>query len=85
MTSKYPLIPDHQKVRIFWGGFQSVFEIGSAPMEKVMGVATEWFAANDHYFHLDKFPPFIRKWGNEKMVTIDYGSYVHFLYCIPDK
>lgn len=76
-------IPASQNVRVFWGNSNYAIEIGTTPMNMVMGLAREWFAENDHYFHLEHFPPYTRMWGDEKMVTIDYGSYTHFLYCIP--
>lgn len=52
-------IPIHayQPVRVFWGGSGSVIELGTCPMNMVLGFAREWFAENDHFFHLDKFLP----------------------------
>lgn len=76
-------IPATQKVRVLWGNSHYAIEIGQTDMNLALGLAREWFSENDHFFHLENFPPYTRMWGDEKMVTIDYGSYTNFLYCIP--
>lgn len=76
------MAPD-QRVRVLWGNENFAIEIGECQMDKAVGFARMWFAENDHYFHLDKFPPFVRVWGTKRIAYVDYGSYAHFLYCIP--
>lgn len=76
-------IPAPQKVMVMWGNASGAIHIGTTAMNMVMGMAMDWFRENDHFFHLEYFPPYQRMWGDEKLVIIDYGSHNNFLYCIP--
>lgn len=78
-------IPAYQPVRVFWGNHSYAIEVGTCPMNMVLSFVHEWFEDNEHYFHLEHFPPYRRFWGTEKCVLIDYGSHSHFIYCIPTK
>lgn len=84
MATSLP-IHDYQPVNVFWGGSGAKILIGTCPFNRASSFAREWFAENDHFFHLEAFPPYQRMWGDKNCVKIDYGSHVNFLYCIPTK
>lgn len=73
----------HQPVMVLWGNRNGAIHIGTTDMNLAMGLAMDWFRENDHFFHLEYFPPYHRMWGDEKCVTIDYGSHANFIFCIP--
>lgn len=84
--SMYPSIPitPAKKVMVLWGNPQrGVIHLGTTEMNMAMRIAREWFSENDHFFHLEYFPPYDRMWGDESCITIDYGSHSNFVYCIP--
>lgn len=78
-------IKAYQPVNVYWGCSGYAILIGTAPMNMAWSLARGWFEQNDHYFHLEYFPPYQRFWGTEDCVMIDYGSHAHYLYCIPTK
>lgn len=75
-------------MKVFWGNRNYVIELGDgADLRECMRLANNWFQENDHFFHLDKFPPFRRIIGELEGTTtkvVDYGSYVNFLFFIPE-
>ena len=78
-------IKAYQPVNVYWGNAGYAILIGTTPMNMAWSLARDWFEQNDHYFHLEYFPPYQRFWGDENCVKIDYGSHAHYLYCIPTK
>lgn len=76
-------IPATQQVNLFWGNSRFAIQIATCQANDAMREAREWFEENSHYFHLENFPPYQRFLHYPEYVTVDYGSYAHFLYLIP--
>lgn len=72
-----------QRVNLFWGNSRFAIQIATCQANDAMREAREWFEENSHYFHLENFPPYQQFIDHQEYVTIDYGSYTHFLYLIP--
>lgn len=81
---KLPISPN-TAVNVYWGGAKYGILIGTCRMASAYQFAREWMEENSHYFHVENFPPYQRMWGDENCMKIDYGSYTHYLYCIPLK
>lgn len=76
-------IPATRVVNLFWGNTNYAVQIATCHANDAMREAREWFEENDHYFHLENFPPYQRFINHDGYVSIDYGSYMHFLYMVP--
>lgn len=69
-------------VNVYWGNDNYAIYIGKTAREYAMKMAFDWFKENDHYFHLENFPPYQRIWGDEYLKMVDYGSHAHYLYFV---
>lgn len=72
-------------VRVLWGNPRGVIQVGKTTLDRAMALGREFFQENDHFFHLEHFPPYNRMWWDADVAIIDYGSWTNFIYCIPVK
>lgn len=76
-------IPATSMVNLYWGNQHYAIQIATCPANMAMGEAFQWFKENDHFFHLENFPPYQRFLDFGSHVMVDYGSHANFLYLIP--
>lgn len=82
MDNGFPF-PATTQVNVYWGNSNYAIKIATCQANDGMREAMAWFRENNHYFHLENFPPYHRLISHPECAIIDYGSYVHFLYFIP--
>lgn len=77
---------DNIVVDVLWGNAtSSAIKVCTCYGKDAMAKAREWFSENDHFFHLDQFPPYMRIIPCNGYLYIDYGSWANFLYIFPIK
>lgn len=81
----FPINPAYTMVDVFWGNRGYAVKIATCQANDAMAAAWEWFRENDHFFHLENFPPYQRFLDHGTHTVIDYGSHANFLFLIPVK
>lgn len=77
---------DNIVVDVLWGNpYDGAIKICTCYGLHAITKAWWWFQENDHFFHLDKFPPCTSVILHDGYLCIDYGSWHNFLYIIPTK
>lgn len=78
------IFPPYTMVDVYWGSpAWGVFKLGTCAANLAYGMAHVWFNENDHFFHIENFPPYQRVINNGECLVIDYGSHSNFVYLFP--